>query len=247
MSLESTIGDLVSKTTLLLDYFGSKKAGIDSAVAAAIAAVPVNKKVLYIHQTAGLDTNDGSSGAPLKTIEKAVAMTPVGGVLSIRLLSDYDMAPTILSVEGISIEMRTDTIAVRRALRACYFKSPTDASVNLLSCFSANLGAEFSFRDITFELPSAPSQGSFSGGDNSLIKVNATSPATMLPVKLVNCDVVDKPGATAFLTSSSTSALLLAVTGTTFPVGFSGRYSAAIPAGTSSVTVPHLVTNIPVM
>lgn len=244
MSLESQIADLVSATNALLTNFNAKKSSIDTAVANAIAAIPVNKKVLYVHQLNGLDTNDGSAANPLKSIDKAIAMTPVGGVLSVRLLSDYNMSPSVLSLEGVRLEMRTDTIAQRRVLRPCYFKSG-DGTTTLLSCFSANLGAEFSLRDITMELPSAAGQAPApTGGDNALFKANATSPVTTLPLKFINCEVVDQPGATAALTSSSTSGMVLAVTGTTFPSAFAGRYVAGIASGTAVSSVNHLVSNL---
>lgn len=243
MSLESQIADLVSATNALLTNFNAKESSIDTAVAKAIAAIPVNKKILFVHQLNGLDTNDGSLANPLKTIEKAVAMTPVGGVLSLRLLSDYNMVGE-LSMEGIKLELRTDVISQRRVLRPSYYKSADQLST-LITCFSALLGAEYSLRDITIELPSATGQNPApAGGNNALIKANATSPVTLLAVKMINCEVVDQPGATATLTSSSTSALLLAVTGTTFPAAFAGRYAAAIPAGTAATSVPNLVTNL---
>lgn len=246
MSLESQIADLVSATNILITTFNTKKSGIDTAVAAAIAAVPANKKIFYVHQISGLDTNDGGIAAPLRTIEKAIAMTPVGGVLSLRLLSDYTMASEI-SMEGIKMELRTDVIAQRRFLRPVYYKA-TDNLTTFISCFSTLMGSEFSFRDISIEMPSATAQNPVPmGGNNALIKANATSPATLLAVKMINCEVLDLAGATATLTSSSTSALLLAVTGTTFPAGFSGRYAAAIAAGTASTSVPYLVTNLPTL
>lgn len=246
MSLETQIGDLVTKTTALVDIYNGKKTEIDTAVQKAIAAVPTNKKVLYVHQTNGLDTNDGTINAPLRTLEKAIAMTPVGGVLSLRLLSDYTMTGEI-AMEGIKMELRTDTIATRRVLRPVYYKA-ADGLTTFITCFSALLGAEYSLRDITIELPSATGQSPVpTGGNNALIKANATSPVTNLAIKMINCEVVDLPGATAALTSSSTSALLLAITGTTFPAAFAGRYSAAIAAGTSSTSVPYLVTNLATM
>ncbi|WP_162939262.1 hypothetical protein [Pseudomonas sp. TMW 2.1634] len=79
MSLESQIADLVSAANGLITVFSAKKSSIDAAVAAAIAAVPANKKIFYVHQLNGLDTNDGSITAPLKTIDKALANTPYGG------------------------------------------------------------------------------------------------------------------------------------------------------------------------
>ena len=154
MSLETDVANLVTKTTQLVDYFNGKKTGIDAAVAAAIAAVPINKKVYCVHPLLGLDTNDGTIDRPLKTIEKAISNTPVGGVCSIRLMADYNMAPNVISVEGVAVELRSDIIGTRRIVRPTYFKEET-AGATVISCFSANIGAQFCVRNISFELPSA--------------------------------------------------------------------------------------------
>ncbi|WP_054888420.1 hypothetical protein [Pseudomonas sp. NBRC 111118] len=244
MSLETEIAALTTEARGLLNYFTGIRASINDTVAKAVAAVPTMKKIFYLNALSGSDTNDGlTSDKPLKTIEKAVAMTPVGGVCSLRLQTDYDMT-TEINIENIKVELRSDVIATKRTLRPKYFKS-TDGLTTYIANFAALLGAEVSLRDMTLVMPTATAvTPAATGGGNAFLKVNASSPATMLGVKLVNCDVTDEAGATAFLTSGSVSGLVLSVTGTTFPAGFAGRYCAAVAAGTSASAVNNLVTNL---
>nr|WP_180205505.1 hypothetical protein [Pseudomonas sp. SbOxS1]NYU05618.1 hypothetical protein [Pseudomonas sp. SbOxS1] len=242
MSLESSIGDLVTKTTLLLDYFNGKKASIDAAVVSAIAAVPANKRILYVHQLNGLDTNDGGPLSPLKTIDKAIAITPVGGVCSIRLLSDYAIGSHI-TVEGTAVELRSDTIGTKRTIRPAYFKDGN--GVTNLAGISFLLSAQIVARDMIIEFPSATGQVPVpSGGFNAFLKSNTTGTAPLLPVKLIDCEIADLPGATATLCSAAASGLILTVTGVIFPAGFAGRYVAAVAAGTTANTLSNIVTNL---
>lgn len=242
MSLESQIADLVSATNALLTNFNAKKASIDAAVAAAIAAVPINKKLLYVHQLNGLDTNDGSPLAPLKTIEKAIAITPVGGICSVRLLSDYAL-PGIISFDGTALELRSDTIGTKRALRPTYFKDG-NGGTNLAG-FSFHLGSQITLRDMVLELPTAAGQvPAPTGGFNAFLKSNTTGTAPILPIKLIDCEITDASGATGALCSASASALVLAVTGVIFPAAFSGRYIAGVNAGVAANTLSNVLTNI---
>lgn len=242
MSLETNVADLVTKTTLLIDYFGSKKAGIDAAVVAAIAAVPVNKKLLYVHQLNGSDANDGGPLSPLKSIDKAIAITPVGGICSVRLLADYDLLG-IVSFDGTALEIRSDTIGTKRTIRPGYFKD-ANGGTNLAG-FSFHLGSQATLRDVVVELPSATGQVPVpTGGFNAFLKSNTTGTAPILPLKLIDCEIKDTAGATGALASASASALVLAVTGVIFPAAFSGRYIAGVTAGVASNTLSNILTNI---
>ncbi|ULL06028.1 hypothetical protein JNO42_03175 [Pseudomonas putida] len=215
---------------------------IDQSVAKAIAAVPVNKKVLYINQLTGSDTADGSYATPLKTLEKAIAMTPTGGLLSARLLADYAYSAHV-TVEGISLEIRSDTIGTKRALKPAYF-SDTDGVISLAS-LAVMLGGQISMRDVSLQLPTVNGIATPPvGGFNTAIKSNTTGTSPFLAIKMINCEIVDAPGATASLCSPAGMPLLLAVTGVSFPASFGGRYVAGVTSGVSANTLPHVVTNV---
>lgn len=243
MSLESTIADLVTKTTNLLDYFNNKKAGIESAVAAAIAAVPANKRTWYINQITGSDTNDGSAAFPLKTVEKAIANTPVGGFCVALLQADYDMTGDI-ALESRSMEWRTDAIGTKRNLRPSYISS-ADGLTKIMTGLICGIGSVVGLRDVTLTLPSAtgvvPAPSSFL---NSFFKGAGTGGAPMIGLKLTTVDVVDAAGATGYLVGPGTCGLSLQVTGTTFPSGFAGRYVYGVSAATASNTLTNVLTNL---
>lgn len=90
MSLESIITDLVASTNGLINAFNNKKAGIDAAVAAALQTIPNNSRWYYVDAVAGNDAGAGSTADPLKTVAKAVALTPVGGVATIYLAAGQE-------------------------------------------------------------------------------------------------------------------------------------------------------------
>jgi len=48
-------------------------------------------KIVYVNQQEGSDTTgDGSQNAPFKTIQKAISSVPVGGLVGIHVLGDYE-------------------------------------------------------------------------------------------------------------------------------------------------------------
>jgi len=49
-------------------------------------------KTFYVDASNGDDNNDGSNDAPFATLQKAVDSCPSGGVVFIKLLSDYTIS-----------------------------------------------------------------------------------------------------------------------------------------------------------
>ncbi|MNJ29843.1 hypothetical protein D3C77_244250 [compost metagenome] len=243
MSLESNVGDLVTATNALTTEVRGKMAGIDSAVAKAIAAVPVNKRTWYINQLTGSDTNDGTPSAPLKSVEKAIANTPVGGFCVVLLQADYDMTGDI-ALEARSLEWRTDSIGTKRNLRPIYITG-SDSVMKVMSGVICSIGSMMALRDVTLTLPSAtgvlPAPVGFL---NSFFKGAGTGGSPMIGLKLTTVDVVDAPGANGSLCGQGTCGLSLQVTGTTFPSGFAGRYVFGVPAATAANTLTNVLTNL---
>lgn len=243
MSLESSVGDLVAASNQLLAAINGKMAGINAAVAAAIAAVPVNKRAWYINQLTGSDTNDGTPASPLKTVEKAIANTPVGGFCVALLQADYDMTGDI-SLEARSLEWRTDAIGTKRNLRPIYVPS-ADGATKVMSGVICGIGSLMALRDVTLTLPSATGVLPVpSGFLNSFFKGAGTGGSPMVGLKLTTVDVVDAVGATGSLCGQGTCGLSLQVTGTTFPSGFAGRYVYGVAAATAANTLTNVLTNL---
>lgn len=245
MSLETDVANLVTKTTALLDYFGSKKAGIEAAVSAAIAAIPTGNRTWFVNQLTGLDTNDGNTAAkPFKTIDKALASTPVGGICIAQLQADYVMSDSI-TVQGRVLFLQSDvTDTVQRKLTSGYALSPSGLSSLLHGIFGWG-GATILLRDIELVLPSAIGLNPTpSRSNNSFFRTLDLGGSPILPIKMSNCKVTDTAGATACMATISYTAVMFEVYQTTFPSEMAGRYFAGVAAGASPNTVSNVMTNL---
>lgn len=87
--------DATAALTAAAEAYNGKAAEIDDAVQAALAAAPTMSRDFHVDQAAGDDSNDGSSGSPLASIDEAIARTPLGGSLRVRLSSSYTVASRI--------------------------------------------------------------------------------------------------------------------------------------------------------
>ncbi|MFJ2447275.1 hypothetical protein [Pseudomonas sp. NPDC087626] len=243
MSLESTIADLVTKTTNLLDYFNNKKAGIDSAVAAAIAAVPANLKVFYVNQLTGVDTNVGSTSAPLKTLDRALYNTPVGGVCRVYLQDDYTMLSNI-NVDGRFLTVFSDVTGVRRKLNTTYYVA-ADGTANYLSGFPVMNGGQIMFQDVTINIPSSVGLAIPPVGfTNSVFKTTSNGGTPLVAVKLTQCEVIAPGDFSGAVMGIPNSAVIFEVLAVTFPANFGGRYVYGVAAGTAANTLSNVLTNL---
>lgn len=242
MSLESTIGDLVTKTTLLLDYFNTKKAGIDSAVAAAIAAVPATKRTFFVNQLTGLDTNDGSAAAPLKSIDKALSNTPVGGVCIASLQADYVMSVNIGN-DGRQLTLQSDVAGIKRKVTANYYPA-SDGTSTYLSGFSMVNGGAMMAADIQFVMPTSVGVSPAPiGFVNALFKSTSNGGSIVLSLKLSACEI-QAAAEGGYIIGAPNSAVIFESMGTSFPSGFGGRYISGVASGTAPATLSNVMTNL---
>lgn len=79
MSLDTDIGNMIASAQALIQMFEMKKSEIESAVAAAVSAIPKLNKKFYVDAVTGDDSNDGSNGSPMQNIAKAINSVPSGG------------------------------------------------------------------------------------------------------------------------------------------------------------------------
>ncbi|PWY44426.1 DUF1565 domain-containing protein [Pseudomonas sp. RW405] len=250
MSLESDVANLVTQTNSLLSYYQTRKAGIDAAVVAAIAAVPETSRAWYVDQINGLDTNDGTQAKPLKTINRAIAMTPASGYCTVNLVGDYDLTAGIGSTVSVLLIAGVVNNGVRPKLKPRYVSAAgsdgsTATTMSGLNMYlSSNL---ISLRDVDIVLPSPAGvtpppanarAGSFFRGFSS---VNVP---VVFNVSLENVSVTmasDWFGNFIGLTSSS---LILATTNVQFPSGFAGRYVSNVAAGALVKDLGHVMSNL---
>lgn len=241
MSLETDVAGLVTQTTKLIDYFNSKKAGIDAAVAAAIAAVPAMSKNVYVDPIAGLDTNDGSLAAPLKTIDKALSNTPAGGICTVSLVNDYTMTGTITANVQL-LHIRSAVSGTKRKLNIPYY---LQEEAYRLPGFTFGVGGVIMMTDIVVPFPSIaglnPAPTAFY---NSLFKTGSVGGIPLIAVKMSRCDVQSAADGTGSLFVRLSSAFTLMVAEVTFPAGFGGRYISGIPSGADPKAYSDIITNL---
>ncbi|QHD01041.1 hypothetical protein PspS04_12050 [Pseudomonas sp. S04] len=246
MSLESEVANLVSETRSLLNYFNAKKAGIESAVSAAIAAVPETTRSWFVDQIAGLDTNPGTSAAPFKTIEKAVVSTPNSGVCGVYLLKDYDLLSQI-DITCSLLVIRGGSGAEK--LRPKYYTQANGGvSESRLGGFAfQRQGANIELRELTLVLPSPAGVNPAVVGNrpNSFLRTFGSYSVPPVMGVQMNALVVQKADDFAgYLISASASCVALGCGSVSFPTDFAGRYIDGIAAGTDTKTISRVLTNL---
>jgi hypothetical protein len=248
MSLETEIAALTSKATSLIDYFNARKNSIDSAVAAAIAAVPETTRSWYVDQAVGLDTNPGTREAPFKTIEKALKSTPAAGTCQVNLLSDYTMESRIIS-SCAYLYIYGGFAATQPKLKPKYSQSTeADGVITSLSSFlmlSQSSSIEIRNVDVVFPSTAGVSPAPTNTRLCSLIRANSgSSLPPIIGVSLESLAVTMDASFFGALVGPSTCATALNVYSTTFPSGFGGKYIAGVSSGTDPKSLNNVLTNL---
>lgn len=251
MSLESEIAILSSEARGLLNYYNTKKAGIESAVNAAIAAVPETTRDWYVDPVIGLDTNAGTLAAPFKTIERAIAATPSAGLCNIYLLKDYDLSRQVNCTCAVVVVSGATGVEV---LRVKYFTQLSDPA-NPQSPLETRLGgfalqrqaSNIELRGLTISLPSptgvAPTV--VSNRMNSFLRTYGSFSVPPLMGIQMNAVTVQKAADfVGYLVSAPSSCVALGCGAVSFPSDFAGRYIDGIAAGTDTKTLTRILTNL---
>lgn len=92
MSVETQIADFNAQAAVnigLPQQIAAQATANNAALLATMQGrIAAMSTEFWVDQTLGLDTNAGTAAAPLKTIQKAIDLTPPGGVLKARLARD---------------------------------------------------------------------------------------------------------------------------------------------------------------
>lgn len=221
-------------------------AGYQAVVASAVRSAVVD-------QVAGSDaTGDGSGAAPYKTIQKALDMTPRGGVCQVTLRSDYshltddtliDGRRMILNVEGVAKKniyfAKTSVVSGAYTLRKLYgFKFKNGGSIAAYSVIlnvPAAVGAE---------------SGWLAHDNGAVFKTDDSQGDGGFSIMLLGCDIS--------VPNANFGALVGSIT--PVPCAFNWQNNAMIgeatsilgrlfagqtnTAGTASTTLPWLLTNL---
>jgi hypothetical protein len=248
MSLESQIADLVTATNGLITAFNAKKAGIDSSVAAAIAAVPDALRTWYVDQVNGLDTNAGTLAAPFKTINKALAATPSFGVCTVQLLSDYNFTETINTTAAYLLIVGNGAV---RSLNPKYIAvvSTVDGSTSTIlgGIQMAQQACNVEFRNCNVSFPSsagvvpAPTVNRTTG----FVRTNGTgSVPPLIGVALASVTVLKPADFIGTLIGQTVAAVALSCISTTFPGDMGGKFIGGIASGTLPKDTTNILSNL---
>ncbi|HGY2299755.1 TPA: hypothetical protein ACNV18_001481 [Pseudomonas putida] len=247
MSLESQLAELTQTCNKLVEYFNTKKAGIDAALAAAIAAAPAMSRTWYVDQVAGSDANAGTKDAPFKTFEKAANSTPATGVCNINLMGDYTFTTLVRSSCAFILVSGAEA-TVQPKIYLKYMDSGTSSGSTELAGFlltgqSANIG----IRKADLAFPSTAGATKLTATLLcSFIRTNQrTNLPPMLGVSLEGLAVTMDATFYGALIGNSTSSVCLNANEVTFPSGFGGKYISTVAAGVDPKTLNNVLTNLP--
>lgn len=243
MSLESQIADLVTEAKGLIATFNGKKAEINAAVSAAIAAIPSNAKTYYINTVIGDDKAAGTAAAPLKSLKQALYNTPAGGQVVCYLQTDH-LLDTNVAVDNRVLHICSDTQGVKRKLRCAYYPT-NDGAATWLGGFVSYYGGQVLLTDITLDLPTPSGLTPVPYGlKNAVFMVNSSAGTPLTQVKLSSCEVVAAADWIGSLVAAPNSAVVLEIYNSTFPANFGGRYVNGVAAGTNPATLSNILTNL---
>lgn len=231
MSLTTDIAALLASGSDLINTFNTRKASIDNAVAAALAAIPSMQSTFYVDAVNGSDVNAGSEAAPLQTIERAVELVPAASILTVILMSDYHVGSPISSTAKLFRLYINGYNQVRRKLSfgRDFQVNGNAPNVKTYPCFISGDGMTFSLSDIEIVWPPEAQAGGTHGA------ALFTSWSNNMWVRLTRCIVTGTPstGANRYLVASYTggSAIDVRVVDTTYAAALAGVMFFLVAAG----------------
>lgn len=243
MSLETEIAGLTSKATALLDYFTTFKNAAAKAIADAVTAAPAISRTFYVNPLTGDDNALGNADTPLKTLGRAVAATPSGGMGDYILQGDYTHAEA-LSVGSRRIIIRGD-IADSKARRLILNEYLGTNGMKRFGGVQVNMGGSIDFADLTVSLPD--SAGGLSATQDafySMFYAGGSKLPGFLPVKLYNIEFALRGTFTGKIVGSGLPCVSLSAVNCTIPAALEGYLVQGVTAGKDPNTIPWLTTNI---
>ncbi|MBA1218907.1 hypothetical protein [Pseudomonas fulva] len=243
MSLETEIAGLTSKATALLDYFTTFKNAAAKAIADAVSAAPAISRTFYVNQLIGDDNALGNVDSPFKTIDRAIAATPDGGVADIFLVEDFTLAVTA-SVKSRRIMIRGENggANTRKLILNEYLSTN---GMKKFGSFQMDRAGAIDFADLTISLPDSVG-GLAAAQDNyyAMIYGGGSKTPGFLPVKLYNVVFALRGTFTGKIVGSGIPCVSLGAINCTIPAALEGSLLNGVTAGKDPNTIPWLTTNI---
>lgn len=201
----------------------------------------------YVDLGSGLDTNAGTQESPLRTIGKALSLTPPGGLCNVFLKSDYHhTADTTYMVDrGRRLSISGDG-PIKNLTFATYtamYSNVEHRVVNGIRTRGGNIAVHF--YNINLVMPErAGAAGLPERAESALIQpVNFAYPANTVHVQFNACTLQVHTNRNGPLIADFGFINLmnngLTVTGT-----IAGNWLGSVAAGTASNTLPRLRTNL---
>ncbi|KXK67231.1 hypothetical protein BC89_33555, partial [Pseudomonas monteilii] len=224
-----------------IDTFNGKKAGIDAALAAAVAAAPAISRTFYIDQVAGDDAAAGTQIAPLKTLAQAIANTPSGGTLEAVLLTDYTHE-VIVHVNNRRVMVRGDSSASNtRKLILKDFASISEVGKKSMGAFQMSRACGLDFADLTLSLPDNAALNLPLANYYALTYAGGNAMPAHAAVKLYNCVFELRGTFVGKICGPSWGTLSLAAINTSIPAALEGSIVHSVPALKDPNTIPWLL------
>lgn len=243
MSLETEVAAFTGKATALLDYLTTFKTNAASAIAAAVAAAPEISRTFYVNTLTGDDNALGKIDSPLKTIERAVASTPSGGVADIILAEDYTLAsPISVGSRRIMIRGETESSNTRKLILNEFLNAK---GTKQFGSFQFNRASSVDFGDLTISLPDTA--GGLSAAQDvyyAMMFAGGTKMPGFMPIKLYNVAFALRGNFTGKIVGPGFPSLSLTAVNCTIPAALEGYLISGVTAGKDPNTLPHLLTNI---
>ena len=252
MSLEQSIAALTAQAGLLLDLPAqitataqARIADITAAYNARIAGLTVE---VYINALTGNDANAGTgAGVPLRTIERALALTPFGGRCVCRLQTDYTISADIL-VDYRTLTLFSDT-AVQRNLNFTRLLDQTVApNLRNVTGFRLNGTVLLQINGLTINVPAIDGAWASYGPGSKVALISSLQgqPGGNQAVNITNTALNIPTASFAILGYTPLSLYMAGITLPGATTSLNGRLidGYASTSGVATNTVPFLVTNL---
>lgn len=196
-SLEEQIADLQNQAALLLDLPQQMQTAalghIDDIADSYQDHIDRLRLTFYVSAT-GDDSNSGlDADNPLQTIERAVLLTPVGGVCNISVMSDIHIAADV-SVYGKAINIRSNDSVKYSLSFEHYTVISNNTDFSRLRSFAISNGGIISVRDLTITLPDSDNNlANNQYSSNSAVFKCSTSDVAqgaLTPVSVIDCNIL---------------------------------------------------------
>lgn len=226
------INNLIASNTALLDYFQGARDQIDADLDAAALRVGDTARSFYVDQLNGSAAGDGSEGAPLATIEQAIARSVYNGQLEIILKGDYMHAGNPYFRGGLVV-IRSDTAGVKRRI---VFDTQVTNTASVTPRFQNQIDNSYMvFQDVTLVACQAAAH---------VTEKHMVAARGLLGVMLLDSEIELPAGSDqAFVRVHHGCGLIVA--STVYPVEMAGRWVVGVAAATDPATLSNIAyTNL---